>query len=543
MSSVPALVLEIADELMGQLHFEVGGKGGFKFNGKPISRDAKFLFTCIEHGPLKAKLEGRGDYGEIARSSFSVALANEIYMRTRAKQDADDTAVKTLDSIVDLSDTYLNDSIKTPLSKLKIIYNVKCRRKSAIYDTAADIIYTYDHDLTLDILKARLGVDGRADYLGAHTEYCIFSYVPGKPRIAFDKDGAAEHKIFNLWSEADWRIGWTPAPQDTLPALVEKFFKVFIEDEGDRNSTLAWLRDMTFGKADPILILCGEPGIGKNLFVQKLATALVGKVNYREAARGFKDSSFHNNVSQCRLFFMDEMELTVNARDTLKSYHNGSAAIERKGVDVSDPEPIHASFVLANNFEKYIRLEYTDRKFFAPKLTKRPLEEKMTMNQIKTLVSKIENDRAYLQQIGNYLFHKYAQGDSKDFKKTEFFEALCVQSYPVWFQRFIMSCKAYDKFTNKMFNRTTRHASEPHDIKANIEHYKSTFKKPLATMEIRGDGTWVVTSEIFDPTIINAKPVPVPAVVPAAAPAAKYKNGKDDTPPPPPPLNMVVPQL
>lgn len=535
MLATSVVVAEIAKDLTVRAKFELGRQGGLRLNGLTVKRGAALYKTLCSLVPdlLDAHRKNYPEHGwDMTQDDFSVALGDELYSRLKTKQT--DTVGMSLDEV------YFNDSITTALSKLKIIYNVKNRRRSVIYDTLNDTVFAYDHDLTMDTLKARLGVDGRAEYLQEFSEQCIFSYTPGKSRLAYDKDGVVKHKIFNMWSEADWRREWTPRQGATLPALVKKFFDVFIDDPDDRKTLIAWLRDATFGKADPILILCGEPGIGKNLFVQKLATALVGKTNYREAARGFKDSAFHNNVSQCRLFFMDEMELTVTARDTLKAYHNGTAAIERKGIDVSDPEPIHASFVIANNFQKYIRLEYTDRKFFAPKLTKRPLEDKMSMAEIRELVHRLDNDTAFLQELGSYLFHAHKQGDSKDFVKTEFFEALCVQSYPVYFQRFIMACKSYEKFTNKTFNKTNRYGTEPFDIKTNLEHYKSTFKKPLATMEIRGDGSWTVTSEIFDPTILDAKPV-----VTTAAPAYKNGNGAHphDEPLIPPPLEPATPML
>ena len=468
----------------------------------PISMNKQrqiILDRCRVSGPdLFAKLEAKCgpetqyeiarefplEYAGFRRPEFAAVLEKALQKMLDAEKKVDPTTV------------YFNDSIKEPMSELKLVLNVKSKRKSVLYNPVADQFHEYDYEIVIDTLRAKLGEDGRALWMGSNTEQCQLVYRPFVvPRIAFGETG---HKIFNTWTEAAWKKDWEP-DLDTprCPAEISEFMSALIDDPQDIHYTMAWLRDCVFDKAEPILVLCGVPGVGKNIFVNTIAGALVGQHNRREATRNFKDSAFHSNIANCRLFLLDEAELDPKSRETLKSYHNGTAAIERKGIDVGDPEPIFASFVLANNHWQKIKLEYSDRKFYTPTLSQSELKKSLGQEKIDRLVSCMA-DPDYCKNLASHLHGTYKPGESKLFPKNAFFEQVCLNSAPAWFRKFHHLCKNVESFNSREFNRGTRYRVDPFTLQDEINIYKSQRNGArLATLEILPDGSWIAESEIY----------------------------------------------
>lgn len=391
---------------------------------------------------------------------------------------------------------HFNSSIKCPLSELRLVVNVLNRTKSVLYDPKNDQVFPYDYQYVCEVLKEKVGKEFYWSWAQDHEDHCEFTYnptIPGKGRVTTDAKG---HEIFNLWSEASWRVGWVPDPTATLPAEVDEYLDLLVEAE-DRPHMLAWLRDCTFDKAEPILVMCGVPGVGKNIWVINVAAGLVGAHNRRGATVGFKDSSFHSSVASCRLFFLDEAELDPKSREILKAYHNGTAAIERKGEDVGDPEPLYASFVLANNDKHKIKLQYTDRKFYTPRLRTKPLNKTWAISKIDEFVELLTQDD-YLRQIASYLKFNVTAGTSRDFPKNSFFEEVCMNTAPGFFKKFYHQCKHKKRFTSAEFNRGSTIKLDPHIIKDAVDQYSAERGKPLADIEILEDYSWIATSKIYD---------------------------------------------
>lgn len=387
---------------------------------------------------------------------------------------------------------FFNESITTPLSRMQLIYNLRDRRKSFLYDPDKKILHQYDYDLIMGRLKAVLG-DGLEAWLMTNSEDCSPEYRPlTYPRISLDE--RADVKIFNTWTDAEWRDGWTPDPSATLPAEIGAFLHHFIPGEADRQTMLAWLRDACFERAEPILVLCGKPGTGKNVFVEHIAANLIGKHNYRSASRGFNRTQFHNNVSNCRLFFLDETNLTPETREALKSYHNGLATIERKGIDVGDPEKIHASFAVANNHESKIKLEYTDRKFYVPILSDTPLHQPLGHE-----ITKLMQVPDFVRNLASYLFKTFKPQAANNFEKNLFFKRLCINSYPYYFRRFIHTISATPELTSRQFNKGSKAVVDVFDLEDNIRHYESQFGERIADFQIHDDGQWTALSLVKQP--------------------------------------------
>lgn len=403
----------------------------------------------------------------------------------------------------EMNEIYFNDVILTPVSKLKLILNLADHRRSFLYDPVFDLCHRIDYEIVTSRMKYLLGKDGFLAWSETHTHDCFLSYRPSAPRL-FKEEQA---QIFNTWTDASWRKGWSPEQTADCPTELKEFMELFIADEQSRYYTLAWLRDCIFERAEPILILCGRPGAGKNTFIQGLTAGLVGHNNYRSASRGFHKSSFHNGVSQCRVFFLDEMTLTPDSRDTLKDYHNGVATIERKGIDVGDPEDIYASFALANNRPDKIQLEYTDRKFFTPILCETPLNISWGNEKISEFKEKLEDD-AYLRQIASYLLHAFQPQEARKFTKNEFFRKLCINSYPSEFRAFIHACSKLPTFNSKLLAKGRRRLLNAFELKDMIDLFETQFNEPLAELTINNDSTWAAVSKVYkSPKLDETKPV------------------------------------
>lgn len=412
---------------------------------------------------------------------------------------------------VDFDTAFFNDTITTPLSKLKLILNLENHKTSILYDTVKDQIHKIDYDIITRRLKSILG-DGVNDWLAANTEDCHFSYRPGSMK-RLSVDHGKSLKIFNVWHDADWRKDWHPDPDAKCPQeLADFMFQVFPEQKS-RYFVEAWIRDAAFERAEPIMILTGPPGTGKTLTARDITSALVGKNNYRSASRGFNKSYFHSGVTRCRVFFLDEMNLTLDSRETLKDYHNGVATIERKGVDVGDPEKIYASFVLANNIKSKVNLEYTDRKFFVPTITDVPLLEAWDKDRVDGLIKLLYEDQDFIRQYASYLYFKFNPQEARNFPKTALFKELCVKSLHPFMQAFAHACSQLHQIHGRSFSKGKRLTLDAFQLKDHLELYESQFGESLASLDIRPDGSWLATSKLITEgeakaiADINQKPI------------------------------------
>jgi hypothetical protein len=458
----------------------------------------KFLRPEARREFLKRHVD---DILEIEDPAFAPPLLAEIDKRLKgSKKDFSMSDKKEMERVS--GEAYFSDSIKTPLSKMKLIINLRDLKKSFLYDTERDLVHQYDYEIISKRLKSILG-DSYDHWVETNSEDCVLEYRPMySPRIHYAYE--IDQKIFNLWTDAEYkRDGWEIDFKAECPPEVLEFLAAFAPREDDQRALLSWLRDSTFDRAEPILILCGKPGVGKNIFVEHLAASLVGRHNYRSASRGFNRTQFHNNVSQCRLFFLDEMSLSPDTRETLKSYHNGTATIERKGKDVGDPEKIYASFVIANNHPNRVKLEFTDRKFYVPILSQTPLPEAITKAKVDRLVELCKNSD-FLRQLASYLYITFKSQEATNFPKNPFFKDLCINSYPFYFRRFLHMVFAKGEVSAKEFNKAQKTSVDLFDLRDHIQHYESQFSEYLCDFHIHENGTWTAVRKKM-PLSVNSE--------------------------------------
>jgi hypothetical protein len=366
------------------------------------------------------------ELGEALTTKLLAAAEAAKMVESRAKQ-----------SLIDdqLADVKYNDQMEKPLSQQFLIINSKSRRQSFLYEPDGDIKHDFSYENIMMRLDLLLGKKGAEAWQRTNSRDCTLIYEPHEQKIF--KVGHIE--FFNTWDPAPWAKDWKPYKNGKSPEAPE-LFKTLLSfltgNEEDAWCLQAWLRDMTFTRADPILVLCGDPGIGKNIFVDLVGKALVGDGNTKGATRGFSRSQFHSTVTLCRLFFLDETKLTESAKETLKTYHNRSVTVERKFENVGDSEKMHASFVLANNKRESIEFDFADRKFYAPDLGTVSIHEALGPekdHEFYTAMAAACQDHEFLRELASYLYYTFPEGSSRRFrKKTATFKDICFQSMPKW---------------------------------------------------------------------------------------------------------------
>ena len=395
-----------------------------------------------------------------------------------------------------LDEIFLNSEITTPLKHLKIMINFADPKNAIVYDELKDLRHIWNHKLLMERLSNLLG-DDFGPYLAANSRDCKVEYRPYQPRIITGE--VAEQVSFNTWEEAEWRKDWVPDADAALPAEVSEFFDHLFVDKESREMSLAWLRDCTFDRAQPILILVGVPGCGKNIFVESIAAGLVGVNNYDKATRSFGKSNFHGGVGNKRLFLFDEVALDGVLCDTLKDYHNGFANLEEKYEKATGRKQVFSSFALAQNDYYKIHLKYSERKFYVPNLTDSPFLRRWDRDKIDEFVLKLKDDK-YLQQIASYLYYNFSDGKSKKEIKTDMFKKICIKSYPPMFQRFILMCETNQlvkegNFTQRKGYTVISGAA----MESLIREHELSFGIKLADFSYNNAGNWEAKSLLFNP--------------------------------------------
>lgn len=479
----------IASILNQHIDFNLSPSGHLRA-GRSFVKPHTFIMDFMASLPPEARREILASGADLSDMGLSSRTAKEIIKGLEAAADVP----------VDASQIRFNDVIPAPMSEIQFIINTKSPKSCFLYWSHEGLDYfdALHHDFILNRAKAVLGKDGIGSWLSTNALDCEIGYSPIEERIFWP---SKHQRVFNTYKEPSWRCRWEkPTGKVEIPAVFKSFMEALFPQKTDQGTVAAWLRDCVFARAEPILVLSGSPGVGKNILAEHIGASLVGINNYRSATRGFGKSYFHNGVSQCRLFLLDEMNLTHDARESLKAYHNGKSTIERKGIDAGDPEQIFASFVVANNYPQYIKLEYSDRKFYVPELTVTPLRDSIGQEKIDELIACLKRED-FLKDLAGYLFTKFKPGQSSKFKKNEVFKQLCLNSYPPWFQMFISACAENSELTSVKFNKGAHKRVDPLELQQQCDHYRVNFGVDLCEIETIDHNKWVVKSRTYRPEL------------------------------------------
>jgi hypothetical protein len=238
----------------------------------------------------------------------------------------------------------------------------------------------------------------------------IPEYLPRrKPGIFIRKVSDRTETIFNCYIQPRWRgyEHWDKLPAKP-PLLVKKLLNHIPKNPDDREFLLDWLYVSVFRRAPTFLVLCGDPGIGKNR-LKLLFRALHGSDNTIDGKKSTITEKFNSQFLNATLLWFDELPYDLKMENTMKELHNDTIAIERKGVDSTRGTKIHVSSVISNNKPRDNYIGFEARKFAPLQLTKKRLERSMTTEEINTLTKKLEDptsatyDVAFIAQTAKWL--------------------------------------------------------------------------------------------------------------------------------------------
>lgn len=327
-------------------------------------------------------------------------------------------------SSIDVSKVLFRDELPWTLDQIKIILDQGSPRTSWLVfpKGPADEI---DTGTLENMISAAIG-DQAEEFLAKNRAVGKVGYFPKNTDYKVVKGNSV---YINLWTRPEWETCEEPVYH---VEKFEQFMGHFFPVEKDRKFMYAYSRDSVDGRAGAAVILAGSPGTGKNTFVELILGGLVGEVNFRKAVMGEGrggGAKFHSGVEKCRVRFYDEINLTSPIRNDIKGFMNKTAAVELKGVNISAPYTMHASFVLANNSPSKIELEYDDRKFFVPRLATVKLEDVFGDDWVTDFIEEVQTPAA-IKSIYHMCVEKGFGVDTKKPHKTEDFYKYCLNSMP-----------------------------------------------------------------------------------------------------------------
>lgn len=228
---------------------------------------------------------------------------------------------------------------------------------------------------------------------GVSQARCVIpEYLPRKPPGVFTQNFPGRTEvIFNSYVQPSWHRfrNWDELPS-TLPPLVKKLLDHLFENQIDREYFWDWVYASLFSRAQVFMVLCGEPGIGKNR-LKLLLRALHGHENTIDGKKSTITEKFNGQISNATLVWFDELQYDLKMENTMKELPNDTLAIERKGIDATRGTKIYSSFVISNNKPRDNYISFDSRKFAPLKLTQKRLEQSMTSREIDSLTKKLED--------------------------------------------------------------------------------------------------------------------------------------------------------
>ena len=216
----------------------------------------------------------------------------------------------------------------------------------------------------------------------------------------------------NVYMQPKWRL--TKNIDSNCPPEIKKVIDHVFPSEEARIYIYDWLYHTLVSRNEAYLVLNGAKGIGKGVFCS-IVKALVGMDNYTEAPDSFLESQFNATLDKKRAIVLDEFRVDKPKHTKLKRYINKFQNIEKKGKDADRAVETFNNFIISNNDETDMYLEYDDRRFSCIDLTEKNLLDVLGETEISDLIKELEEvDSEMVRQFGYFIFNRGAK------KYTEF---------------------------------------------------------------------------------------------------------------------------
>ena len=218
----------------------------------------------------------------------------------------------------------------------------------------------------------------------------------------------------NTYRPPSWRREFPDAKEEWLvsaPELFERFFLYLIPLEADRKAVLSWLCHAMTGRHHSFLVLRGNRGNGKTIFM-KTMMAVVG--DYYLALNGVV-SDFNADLKNKRVVGIDDdTEIgSFDGNKLRKKLINTMVTYNEKHKQTKESEEQFASYILCSNPSDKFHVEYDERRVVQVDLTHEKMNDHFTpkeRNFLDTLAMSEDKlgpkQLEFLAHLGHYVLHK-----------------------------------------------------------------------------------------------------------------------------------------
>jgi hypothetical protein len=214
-----------------------------------------------------------------------------------------------------------------------------------------------------------------------------------------DKTTGMGVNYYNTHIPSAWELfkmndpdGWDDLPSRP-PEFIIRLIKHVIPSKEERNYFYAWLYTSIKKRSYVYLVLCGNPGVGKNR-LKLLMRSLHGERNSADGKKetfGANQSKFNSQMEQNTFVWFDELKYGPDMEPRMKEYQNDYISIERKGQDSTRSTEIFCSMVISNNYPRDNYLLFNSRKFAPLVLGTKALTNAMTSDEIKDMSERLDD--------------------------------------------------------------------------------------------------------------------------------------------------------
>ena len=317
--------------------------------------------------------------------------------------------------------------------------------------------------LDFNIWKERVPEE-QYELLYAMGQDMVVAFNPHKP-LSWLEDiptpsGYLSVKHFNTYVPAPWQLADAPADYRLVESFIPDFLDHFFPVEEEKQYMKWWLYNLSHSRCQDLIVLVGMQGNGKNTFMT-LASIIAGKHNSITASKAFGKEKFNSEIYRRKLVNIDEYTLNDSSRESMKVWANDNFSIEKKGQDPIYIEN-HCSFIIANNYDENIKLDYKDRRFTVPTLADTDMLNVWNVSRLKDFKNVLLHSEEFaiafphwIQKVAREEKLEERFGDYLVLKTPRFYE-LTEKSKPKWWFTFKRLLKVKESVTTRDIYKKTR---------------------------------------------------------------------------------------
>jgi len=322
-------------------------------------------------------------------------------------------------------------------------------------------------------------------------------------------NGLEEFIHYNSYIPATWTMINKPTNFDLVERFIPDFLQHLFPREDERDYVLWWLYNLCHRRCQDILVLVGVQGNGKNTFMN-LARIIADKHNSVMASKSFGKEKFNSEVYKRKLVCLDEYKLTEVAKESMKTWCNDFISVEGKGQDPITLEN-YCSFIIANNYDKNIIVEYKDRRFTIPELAKRDISYVWDVERLREFQAILKDSQEFEETFPHWVIKTVEEKNLHEkyskhlVLKTPKFYQLVDSNKPRWFQAFMRLLKHQESVNVQDVRNKTRNGKLTEDALAErlqLEHQEREDRNemPLLLAETIEDdhGNLIFKSFIYE---------------------------------------------